>query len=508
MRLLLLCLCWTICSAQDLQDVSLDRLRLELPATWTRQEDPENRFVKLYPTGKPAEAGLVIFASQPFGDARPEERFDAFVARLEQGRTPERALPRQLSHTRTGVPILAAGQTSFGPAGDRRVTMYLGVSAGSHLQMVVAIARSDSLFTSLASALVPCLEETALVFPDAAIEAGSFSEPTVEVPFVQPAWTWPQSWQLEKSQAANEARCVHRLELAGGAGHELVIQTDVQARIPSDTRAALQGWLLGKDFGVPPATGAELQTTWQADWQLPSGVLLSGLTLQELSEQGGWVTQRTGFLVLGPGWCFLVGAAVGANEAWWLLDDAQRLEVADAWKKSLVPQLWAVACSVRWNEPLAEMPELAKTLIEKGRYHYKYRGNFGGPSSFWVLDNDSTTWEFFADGTCRIDTDSYFGFSDHDYDNPYNPSELTGWTYGTIDEPAENIAARFTVLGRDAQYWILVEHPNGWTSLHSLELDKEGSFGASESFRGLAIDGVIEGSYYEGDGYKYRSRDE
>ena len=140
-------------------------------------------------------------------------------------------------------------------------------------------------------------------------------------------------------------------------------------------------------------------------------------------------------------------------------------------------------------------------LLGKRKGSYRYRSEVLSAGEFSFSSTKTIRWTFASDGTCSYEHEGFSAYLDMTPDAYGTPRNNSG---GQSEDAASRGAPRFSVVSQGEACYLVVRAPRAFGRLHRLEFDKVGSFGASKDFRGLAIDGRIEGSYYSGDDYDFR----
>lgn len=465
----LLCLLAPPALADDLRH---DRLVVPVPAGWTVDDAPPHKaLVPAHTSG--GEAAVVVLRSVESQGRPLAQGLGQALKTLIRGHRQVKpgALPAQV-RSQFGIPIVARSLSSRDSRGLRRWTTGFAFAAGSRHQVVAITASTPAALEATLKALRPSLAAARVVFPRAKAKPGRIVGPARREALLHLSWRRPATLTRRASLFRNERRFHHLVRIGGGLVWKVPVHLDLQARRPADTRQRLRRWLMVARFGIDHARGATPKVVRHQDVQLASGVQISELHVRELA-QGGEVSRRIGFAVLGRGWSLLIGSGLGQSRDLRRLNAVQRELLEKAFQGAIRNLLWAIACSVRWGKAPAPRADLFKKLVAKKTYEYRLRSvaTQGETSSEEVR---FVRWTFKPDGSCWIER--------------HRPGVLPG--------TGRRVQARFSVLGKPG--WIRVAYADGRTTLHPVEFDKRGSYGRSKGFVGLAIDGTIEGRYHRG----------
>ncbi|MGE0712935.1 MAG: hypothetical protein AB7N76_04140 [Planctomycetota bacterium] len=484
------------------------RLELDLPAGWTVAA-PEagpggERVRQLEAPEQRGRAAVLLLNVTAYEGRSLEQGLRAVEAQLERGRRLLQELPlREGGTTREGFPVVVHGARSADAQGKQRLSLSFAVAVGSGFQVVTLLASSTEAFKALGGPVGVLVETARVRFPDTrdpvpAPPRGVAPTALAHLRVVVPGGLQPL--KREDDQPTNLLRFQRSVLVGGKRTVPIEVRVDLQPFVPQDTRALLDRWL-ALDPALTRPKGAETHVLRHQDARLPSGLQLAA-GLYEDRVASGWCGRRVGCVVLGPGWSLWAGAAIGEGKVWQGLDGAQRKTIGDALLADVLPALWALATTVAWTETPQDRPDLAKRLIEKKAYRWRQTSR-SISADFSFYSSQKVEWAFFPDQTCTRATDGFTSFSSTS-PGPAGTTQ-TAQTFLTDGKPATG-RPRFLVVGVGAETWLVVRH-GGLGRMHLLELDKQGSYGSSKSFKGLAIDGLIEGVYEDGDKYRFRKSD-
>ena len=511
--LLTVCLLTVQTSAQDssLSPVTSSfahaRLELQLPADWKlRASDaPGSAAAPRIAPGAYAQQAEVIVSNlgrYPAGGGL-QAALAQVTKRLEQGSKVERTMPLQRRATLEGFPIVIGGSQSVSPEGQRKLRLSFAIAVGSGLQIVSLVASSEEAFAAVGKILADAVERARVRFPPRKGPLATLAGPERAVLHlrhrVPPALL---ERKVKEEPAPNRALLTQQVRLPGGKSWGVAVVVDLQPFVPEDCAGALRRFLYDAELETDQRQGSAAKVIEQGDFRLPDGLQVSGLVLEDRA-QGGWLARRAGFVVLGPGWSLFVGAAIGDSKLFWssLETRAQRDALGAALTRAVLPRLHALARSVRWGEAPKLRPELVQRLRAKGSY--SYRREFSGSTSadFSLSTTNTIRWTFAKDGSCAFESSG----SSHVLDTtPDARGRPAGSGLHGDERSVSKGKPRYQVIGQGGATYLLVRAPRGFARLHTIEFDKVGSFGASKDFKGLAIDGRIEGRYYSGNDYRFR----
>lgn len=493
--------------AQDDKDPPwrFGRLQLTIPPGWsalpTSPDAPQALLIP--PKDQRGKALVKVFRPARFPGATLAARLAAAARSINAGRQVARAMPRRLEKTAGGDPVAIQSELTRGEDGKERVTACFGVAAGQAVQVLVLFAQDPETFEALAPAISAMVAGAAVDFPLSKDRPALPDSESVADRCFNLSYRRPKMLVLDDQWGLSARRLAAEIAFDKRRSHTIYARSELQDFIPEDARSFLRSWLLAADFSVESGTEPSIETLAYTDARFADGPRFSALMIKEVHgpDKKVWSTCRVGYLIYGPGWSFLLGAAVGNNKAFRALSAARRARVTDAFFKQINPILLAAVATARWDaRPIKRRPELRQRLIDKGAYSYRWTYSyFNAFVDISYFKEDIRSFRFFPDGRCEAKRQRNFGYNSFGSPSLGAPRQLTG--IGGRSRPQGLKGSIFRVLSLGDEAALVVEDASGLISLHALAFDQKGTYGPFET-AGLAIDGRIEGVYSEGDGYK------
>jgi hypothetical protein len=464
--------------------INYDRLSFTMPSQVSEVSRTEQALILSHSTYK-NQAQIIIYPSVRLPIVDFQGKLDRIAKTLNKGWTEEKNLLSQMGYTSQGHALAVRSQLMNTPKG-KFLRILMGVSTGSNIQVAAIYSSDEGAAKALIGILTQALDKAQVVFPKG--NAAPTSGPTREEHILQ------MHYDVPRNTAAAEAEKVSDLGYAYTSkdnSTEVIFRVNLQSTIAPDAQEALGRWLTFADFGQSKRAR---KSTWDLvetkDYQLPNGQRITRLGIRE-KYRGTYVTSKVGYMVYGKGWSVFIGTGVEYDRS-----EYQRREQILA--KELMPMLEGIAASVSWKSEPRPNQQLTQYLINKKTYRYSFHYLSTGSMTF--SSDKKESWDFYSDRTCKYDSDSFTGAISTELGlDGVTPS---GNVYSSLEKNMKG-DAWFQVISYQGVNVLQVQFKNYYTSLHLLEVDKSGQI-HDQRFKGLAIDGKIEGVYHKGNGYYYR----
>jgi hypothetical protein len=305
-----------------------------------------------------------------------------------------------------------------------------------------------------------------------------------------------KDWKAaDKRLPAHLGQYTHPMALPEGRVHEAPVLLHMAVGVPEDLEAAVHDFASGRLYYELIGKERERFHRYNVSvWQTASGRGSTiGLTHFRNKRFHANLTAHA-FTV--SGCTFFLGAAIQYEGL-----TKQQALMASKEFDALNVRLGQLITQAQVNLPPRQ--ERWETFLKKKRtYGYFYERSTGSPSTVWAVKNHRNEWTFFEDGTCVFESNRWFGAMSNSHDDPGNPARTTGSAGGTREGRVGQDRSRFEVRGKAGGPLYLVTSPkDGNGSFHLLQPEIETTFGPFQP-KGLAIDGLVEGTYTSGSGYQ------
>lgn len=308
--------------------------------------------------------------------------------------------------------------------------------------------------------------------------------------------SFPAAWRRVKTKSG-EAHFKAPLGIEGTKDRWRQALVQVSLSKPTRPQALLSEWCRGKLFNHQFGRvkwRPTFRTFWAMAWKLESGA--TGYSVKLIAYKGGkFHAYLGGNLVVHQGVTVLTGLPMVYDKL-----PKARWDQASKRFDALVLDLFGVVSRVEVHVP-ERRPNWERFLIAKKTYRRFYQWEHGSMAGFYVLKEYKERWWFFPDNACVYKSNSYLGFTNKSYHDYSDPHRVTAWSHGRLTDTKKNKRSYFEVRGKDGDLWLVAYHPDGFSTVHRLEPDKQDKWSHYRP-RGLAIDGWVEGNWYDSNGLK------
>ncbi len=270
---------------------------------------------------------------------------------------------------------------------------------------------------------------------------------------------------------------------------EVTIKHKILAENHPKPVSYLTGLLKNADWGIPDYSKShQFKIAVFHEFINKNGNKVYYCLVQE-SDNGIVFSKRAGVLIEGKGWSICFASAIGGTKPYLRLAKNDRMTIAKEFDRVVIPNLLAMASSVKWGQEWSRNTALESKLIQKKTYRYAYEST----SSFGDHVSSSSryvSWDFISGNQFATKYDGFFG-GVHGDGGGYASRKKSG-------------SGSFKILSAGNTSLLVVTYTDNSKGIHLLEFNKSGSYGSSNNFSGLAIDHQIEGKYYSSNAGSFR----